>query len=1157
MSKTYWRHAALIVLIIALLPFNTLSTLPARAADPIDQAALLHDSRSDLYRTPGGAVTTGTPVTIRLRTAAGDVDSVSMRLYDQMAGTETLLPMAVIATTPEGYDLWEVTIPATRKATIWWYRFLVTKGSDTVYYEDDTRPDGGNYVLQNEGGVGTVYTQSPDLSFQITVYNPDYYTPEWMRNAVIYQIFPDRFRDGDTSNDPADGSDTFYGSLPLLFHETWNEAPVDGRVTTAPDGQGYYNSDFFGGDLAGITEKLDYLQSLGVTAIYLNPIFAARSNHRYDTADYKIIDPILGDMDSFRTLVSEAKKRGIVLILDGVFNHLSSDSVFFDRYHRFNTDGACESTDSEYRSWFFFVAPKASQPAPCAETPNNETYYISWAGFDSIPKINSGEIGPREYIFLADDSVVRFWGSEGIGGWRLDVGGDIDAGGPASNYWEAFRAVVRQTNPEAVIIGEEWGDASRWLLGKEWDATMNYRLRNGILGFVRDTDYQDNDANGDRIIYALTPSQTDNIIRAIEEDYPPMAYHAMLNILDSHDTSRLFFTVNNDPQLQKLAALLQFTLPGAPTVYYGDEISLDAPSIPDSGGNLQDDPYNRAPYPWSDASGDAYPAPNEDTLSFYQTLGTLRSEHPALREGPMFTLLADDESGVYAYLRLDQASGDIALVALNNSDSEQTVDLYFRGLVPTNLTLDPAFGGDPVTVTATEATITIPANGGNVWTANASLERPAAPTNVTADSASGSVPLSWDVVDGALGYMVFRSPVAVGGFEPLMDQPIIGETTYTDDTTVNGFKYFYAVATIGADGLIGPLSTSVQAIPSAQIDAAFYVGDDATDAAVTTYEATTLPLTVGASVDLQAGVRIAGVTETEGQAPGVRAEAALIAPDQDLDSATWMPMTYSEDLNGADVYTATLAPTTAGEYSMVARFSINAGESWTVVTQRDGTYPALIVEASDDTTPPDAPASVTIERASLSGVLISWEPSPSEDVYAYRVYRTGEDGTAQLLGEVTDATRYTDKNVAAGDVYTYGVSAVDTALNESAQTASEAATVTKGTVTTIFNVTVPDNTEGAGDVYLAGALGADYPNWDPAGLVMTQVDATHWTITLELAEGANIEYKYVRGTWDAVEKDADCQEIANRRLSATLPEGETELTVSDTVAKWRDLDACG
>jgi hypothetical protein len=291
-----------------------------------------------------------------------------------------------------------------------------------IYYEGDIRPSDvdGAYFPADEGGSGIGYESSPDQSWQITVYDPEYYTPEWMRNAVIYQIFPDRFRNGDPSNDPSDDALEFYDGLRSIFHETWNEPPVDPRQPG--EYQNRWNVDFFGGDLAGITDKLDYLQDLGVTAIYLNPIFMARSNHRYDTADFKQIDSTLGTLEDFQTLVAEADKRGMVLILDGVFNHMSSDSPAFDRYGRYGEDGACESLESPFRLWFFFVPPKGQQPSVCVDNPQGATYYTSWAGFDSIPKLNSDYDGVRLYI-LWDGTASSIRGERGsaAGGWTWAV----------------------------------------------------------------------------------------------------------------------------------------------------------------------------------------------------------------------------------------------------------------------------------------------------------------------------------------------------------------------------------------------------------------------------------------------------------------------------------------------------------------------------------------------------------------------------------------------------------------------------------------------------------------------------------------------------------------------------------------------------------------
>ncbi|MFO7320861.1 MAG: alpha-amylase family glycosyl hydrolase [Chloroflexota bacterium] len=1140
-----------VVRMLVVLTLSVLAGSPMSAQEPatIDRAALLHDTHDDLYRTPGGAVPLGANVTLRLRAATGNLDSATVRVFRTLDNTQNLVPMQVVASTPEGYDFWEATITLPDQPTVVYYRFLLTKGSETLFYEENTYRD-GNYFEAAEGGPGAVYEQSQDLSFQISVYDPDFTTPEWMQNAVIYQIFPDRFRNGDRSNDPVDGSFVFYDELPLIFHETWNEPPVDGRREKAPSGADYFNSDFFGGDLAGIIEKLDYLAGLGVTAIYLNPIFEARSNHRYDTVDYLKIDPLLGDLETFRRLVQEADKRGIRLILDGVFNHMSSDSPFFDRYNRFLTTGACESTTSPWRRWFFFVPPREGQPSPCVNTLNGARYYTSWAGFDTIPKINSelGEV--RRYFFLDQNSVALTWGAEGIGGWRLDVANEIDGGrNPAETYWEAFRNIVKRQNLDTIIIGEYWNDASEWLLGDEWDSVMNYRFRRAILGFARGTDYTDNDG----LIWGLTPSEFIDAIRAVEEDYPRPAYLALMNLAGSHDTSRLLYVVDGDIRRQQLAALAQFTLPGAPTIYYGDEIALDAPSLPDPNGVVQDDPYNRAPYPWEDTEGDHYPPPNEAMLAFYQTLGTLRNRNSALRTGDLIPLAADDDQGILAYLRTDRDTGDIALVAFNVSDEPRDVVLNLDGLVPANTELRPVFAGATLTA-AGDVELALPPLSGNIWEGNAGSDgylSPEPPATVETTAQPGSVTISWQPVANAAGYTIYRSPVSTGGFERITEEPFV-ETSFTDHAVVNGYVYYYAVAAVNEDGIAGERSAAVAALPSAQIDAAYFV-DAAGERIAAQPETIVVQFVSGVSVPVSAAIEIDDVTGQPGPAPGVRAQAALLPPGQSLNDAQWTAMSYSEDVGQADVYRASVVPPATGEYEIHARFSTDAGQNWTIVAPPQGSPLRVVVEATTDTTAPDAPASVEIIRASLSGVVLTWSPSEAEDVFSYRVYRVAEDGSTQQIGEVQAAAgeRFVDPAVVAGDRYRYGVSAVDSSLNESEIRLSDAAVVEAQRVPVVFDVEVPTGTEG--DVYIAGDFGTtDLPVWDPGGLVMIQVDETHWTITLDLPEGANIEYKYVRGDWLYVEKGPACEEIANRRLAVVYGDDD-RVSTSDTVANWRDV----
>jgi glycosidase len=662
---------------------HVLDITAGAASGDIQWEGLRHDTFDPYYRSPFGAVPAGSAVTLRFRTAHFDVDGVGVRVYTYDAATGSTSgpvdhPMSFFENRVEGgteYDIWTLTLDTPATASVLYYKFRVTDQGDEDFYSDSYLNDHDNL---NQGGEGAAFDGEPFPAFQLTAYAPGFQTPAWLRDANVYQIFPDRFRNGDPTNDycrpgSTAGCPTFYGDQTPLLREPWNTAVGDPRQPGPFQGQ--YGTQFFGGDLKGVEQKLDYLQSLGIDTVYLNPIFKARSNHRYDTDDFLAVDPALGGDAALASLKSEAERRGMRLIFDGVFNHSSSDSLYFDRYHRYASGGGCESLASAYRGWYNFFN---------ANTPCTYTDYESWFGFDSLAVFNEGA-GVRDFFYRAPaDNVTKHWYDRGASGWRFDVASDI-----SHDWWREYRGYAKGYKADGPLVGEIWEDASQFLAGDQLDSVMNYRFRKNVLGFSRGVGWNDNDNFGGNQIVGLTPSQFDRALRSVREDYPPQATAAMLNLLDSHDTNRSLYVLtltgddglNEAKQRLRLSALFQFTYMGAPMVYYGDEGAIDSPSLGNGANGPEDDPYNRAPFPWEDEAGDAnvYGPADLVVRDFYTKLGHMRKQFAALREGSFETLLTGDTSpsasddSTYAFARVSGASR--AVVVLNNGTVVNTASV--------------------------------------------------------------------------------------------------------------------------------------------------------------------------------------------------------------------------------------------------------------------------------------------------------------------------------------------------------------------------------------------------------------------------------------------------------------------------------------------------
>jgi cyclomaltodextrinase / maltogenic alpha-amylase / neopullulanase len=444
-------------------------------------------------------------------------------------------------------------------------------------------------------------------------------TPDWVKNTVFYQIFPDRFRRGEHTVHPRG-----------ITFKPWG---------TPPEEQGYQ-----GGDLYGVSEKLDYLKDLGIQAIYLNPIFSSASNHRYHTFDYLQVDPLLGGDAALRDLLDNAHARGMYVILDGVFNHASRG--FWPFHHILENGG-----NSPYIDWFIVNGWPLRPYHSDADNPPN---YEAWWGMPALPKLNVNNPGVRDTIL----QVAKYWLDFGIDGWRLDVAGEIKD----DSFWREFRQVVKSANPQAYIVGEIWHEASHWLQGDMFDAVMNYQFTGPAFSFFGADKLNQTWRHNELLLKPLHARGFRRKIEAMFGRYDWTVNLSQMNIVDSHDMPRGLWLVNNDEAAFCLIVLCQMTFPGAPCVYYGDEVGL-------SGGH---DPACREAFPWHQQG-----TWNNRLFDFYRSAIQLRNANPVLRTGDFRFIYAEDDTVVYRR-RLD---GVEALIALNAGKSKRSINLLGTDLL--------------------------------------------------------------------------------------------------------------------------------------------------------------------------------------------------------------------------------------------------------------------------------------------------------------------------------------------------------------------------------------------------------------------------------------------------------------------------------------------
>ena len=615
--------------------------------DPI-ALSVTHDSRALADKTPFGAVASGTTVHFGLSSARG-IDAITLVIEARrLEGNQDVLEYSELQRLPltktnDGErEHWRGTY-AFNGIGVYGYYFETVIGDQTLIYQNNrhsiywTREKGAN-------GLGLIGEKPPSNKtirrFRHTVFAKDFVVPGWAKDVVYYYIFPERFRNGDTRNDHRPGVDT-YQDKGVEFHQNWLDIPYKPKSGDGSDD--VYNNDFFGGDLAGIIDKLDYIADLGANTIYLTPVFHAASNHKYDTADYKTIDPHFGTNADFERLTREATKRGIRVIPDTSLNHTGSDSIYFDRYGKNNSRGAFAGAkinpDSPFASWYKFDATQTD--------PNKQ--YRGWVDVSDLPEIDKSSRDFRNFAYGATDSVMKLWLDRGAAGWRMDVVPWVP-----DDFWREWRAAIKRHQPDALTIAETWFDASKYLLGDSFDSTMNYIFRGTVLDYAR----------------GGKAGQLYQNLELLREVYPPQALYALMNLLSTHDVARSLYVLGYDEaasdvekiRLAKqrlcLAVFFQMTYPGAPAIYYGDEVGV-------TGG---EDPYNRATYPWADVGGKPDLALHAD----FKTLIKMRKDHAVLRHGTLDAPVYIDDSVIVLIRRMGNV---VALTATNNATTERVVSV--------------------------------------------------------------------------------------------------------------------------------------------------------------------------------------------------------------------------------------------------------------------------------------------------------------------------------------------------------------------------------------------------------------------------------------------------------------------------------------------------
>nr|WP_294572625.1 glycoside hydrolase family 13 protein [uncultured Romboutsia sp.] len=491
------------------------------------------------------------------------------------------------------------------------------------YFEVDIDENGNNkklfYGKNHEDGNVCEYLYEELNKYQITVHE-DFEIPSWYKEGIMYNIFVDRFNNGNRNKKPSNPKKNSF------IYSNWSDTPMYIKDTNGE----IIRWDFHGGNLRGIIDKLPYLSKIGVSIIYLSPIFESSSNHKYTTGDYKTIDPMFGDEEILKELIEKAKKRGINIILDGVFSHTGADSKYFNKFGNYDELGAYQSKDSKYSSWYTFN-----------EFPDD---YKCWWGIKDLPNVNELDKNYMDYIIYDEDSVINKWTSMGIKGWRLDVADELP-----TKFIKELRKELKKNDPQSILVGEVWEDASNkisynerrnYFVGDQLDSVMGYPFRENIVSFLKGN---------------ITSRQLNNKFMTIKENYPKESFKANLNLISSHDVTRIKTELNYDEAKIRLAVATQMTFEGVPYIYYGDEAGL-------CGGT---DPDNRKTYPWKNE--------DEDMIEFYKESINTRKKYNVLTNGDTEFIDTNDDD-VFGYIRFNDNNEKI-LILINRSLGNKKISI--------------------------------------------------------------------------------------------------------------------------------------------------------------------------------------------------------------------------------------------------------------------------------------------------------------------------------------------------------------------------------------------------------------------------------------------------------------------------------------------------